>query len=119
MRAGAVVRADGRVVTRVRLPVGLIERAEIDARRHGRPVPDYLGDVVAEALPQVLADAARAKLERMAALAAERGADLTLNAATPPELPPTALPSNLLTSPHVVISVPGPGTEPEPGRATD
>jgi len=67
-----VRRPDGRVVERVRLPVLLIEDVAREAERRGQSFEDVAGDLVAEALPEALREAAEALL-------AEGRASLTRN----------------------------------------
>jgi hypothetical protein len=67
-----VRRPDGRVVERVHLPVLLIEDVAREAERRGQSFEDVAGDLVAEALPEALREAAEALL-------AEGRASLTRN----------------------------------------
>ena len=69
-------RPDGRVVERVRLPVPLIDDIAREAERRGQPFEDVAGDLVAEALPEALREAAEALL-------AEGRASLTRNTPEP------------------------------------
>ena len=66
-----MMRSDGRIVTRTRLPEDVIVKAEVEAVARGVPLADHLGDVVAEELPGFIAEAVRAKLNRMGRLAAQ------------------------------------------------
>jgi hypothetical protein len=56
-------RPDGRVVERVRLPVSLIDEVTREAERRGQPFEEVAGDLVAEALPGALQEAAKALLD--------------------------------------------------------
>ena len=55
-------RPDGRIVERVRLPAQLIDDVAREAKRRGQPFEDVAGDLVAEALPEALREAAEALL---------------------------------------------------------
>jgi len=57
-----VRRPDGRIVERVRLPLDLVDAVAIEADRRGVEFDTCAGDLVAEALPQALAEAAEAIL---------------------------------------------------------
>jgi hypothetical protein len=57
-----VRRTDGRIVERVRLPLDLVDAVAIEADRRGVDFDTCAGDLVAEALPQALAEAAKAVL---------------------------------------------------------
>jgi len=57
-----VRRADGRIVERVRLPFDLVDAVANEADRRGVDFDTCAGDLVAEALPQALAEAAEAVL---------------------------------------------------------
>jgi len=77
--------AAGRIVERVTLPVDLIKRVEAEAARRGTDFATTAGDLVAEALPEALREAAEALLFPNGRPPGR------LNAETPPALP-TALP---------------------------
>jgi len=57
-----VRRPDGRIVERVPLPLDLVDAVTIEADRRGIDFDTCAGDLVAEALPQALAEAAEAVL---------------------------------------------------------
>ncbi len=70
-------RADGRFIELLRVPAALASAVEAEARRRGGDVATVAGDLIAEVLPDALADAARDLLsfpDAAAPLAAARGA---------------------------------------------
>jgi hypothetical protein len=66
-----MIRPDYRIVVRPRLSVAAVQEAQFAADARGVPLADYLGDLVADRLPDALAELARLKLDRMGRLAAE------------------------------------------------
>jgi hypothetical protein len=87
-------RPDGRVIERVRLPVLLIEDIVREADRRGQSFEDVAGDLVAEALPEALGEAAEALL-------AEGRASLNLTRNTPGLESQPALPASTSDAPAI------------------
>jgi hypothetical protein len=95
-RGSSTIRPDGRIRLRVDLPVGIVAAAERMAEVIPLDREAVLGDLAAAALPDELADAARARLVR-----------------TPPGGTPEALQTHPLPDETGKPSLPRPG---HPGR---
>lgn len=100
-------RSDGRLLVRVHVPFDVVERADGLALTTGRDRADMLGDLVAEQLPDLLADTARALLRTA----------LQPPAATPSDSAEGASGRTSLQEPAVLSIPASDGTEPEPDGA--
>jgi hypothetical protein len=94
-------RPDGRVVERVRLPVSLIDEVTREAERRGQSFEEVAGDLVAEALPGALQEAAEALLDEGRAFIKQNtrgpkspGALNRSAPSTPPALYPESAPAD-------------------------